>query len=648
MRSLSSAGKALRLYPVASPIPRQSIEAAGSALSTYFETEGSSVLSLLVVRGGLQYRGELIGGATGGGELADQLRDHGVAELDIMLGCPPDELLRFLEITGRDPESVRADGGIAAALASAGVEQVRVTDVQLTVIEQVAPEADEDVEAFLRRLIEDPEKLAAWFAAASSRDPHAFEEGLMELVRVSGPSGYDGLLAALSQAFTAQGPEGRDALLNLALDQGPTRDLTGGVFTHLSSNDIASSVLGGTFGKNMLSLSTALTHLPLDQIAAQVRAEVQAMLPTSGHTAKEADFLSHMIEVRQRTEPEPSLVDSDHTYRSVVESARLSEEAIARARGAVAGSSQALSAASVRTMITLLDQQSDFQLFCDSAASLAGMVPRLVEQGDLRIALHVLTELSNRGSVATGPWPDLTARMREVVATAAGPRTMAALVHAVAADPAQATLARDIVRHAGESAPAALLGEGLSLKGEGLRIAEELLGRSVVDHLNRLAPQAQWFQLAPIVTRLAAEADSRSEATIEALLHRPDEQSRREVAVGLAAAGGPVATRMLPRLLRDASAEVAIIATRAIARSSMPGAATVLANRLGELDLDGSDFVLGREAIAALARIPGPEADEALKRLAGRRALIKRGHFAEIQDLVRQALLARTQGGVPR
>lgn len=645
VRSLSSAGKSLRLYPATSPIPRQSVEAAESALNTYFETEGGSVLPLQVVREGLVWCGQPIGGSSGGSELADQLREHGVAEIDIVAGCSAEELLVFLDIIGREPSRLRSEGGVPAVLAGAGVELVRVTDVHLTVLEQVAPAEDEDVEDFLRKLIEDPEKLSAWFGAASSGDPHAFEEGLMELVRVSGPSGYESLLEALGGAFVAQSSDGKDALLGLALDPGPTRDLAGGMFKHLSSNDIAGSVLGGTFGKNMLSLSTALTHLPLDQVAAQVRAEVQAMLPGSGHTTKESHFLQHMIEVRESTHPEPSLIDADATYRSVAESARLSEEMIARARGAVAGSAPALSAASVRTMLTLLDQQNDFDLFCQTATSLAGMVPRLIEQGDLTIALHVLTELSNRGSTNTGPWPDLSARMRDAIATATGPRSMSALVRAVAQDRTQAPTAKSIVRLGGESTANAVLTEAVSLKAEGLEIAEELLGRSVIDHLNRIAPQAQWFQLSAITTRLARDYDPRSTATIEALMRRPDEQSRREVAVGLAAAAGPVAARLLPQALRDPSTEVAIVAAKAIARSDMPNAGALIGARLGELDVDGNDFALGRELVVALARIPGADADAALSKLAGRRAIIKRGHFSEVQHLVNQAITARAQGG---
>jgi hypothetical protein len=74
----------------------------------------------------------------------------------------------------------------------------------------------------------------------------------------------------------------------------------------------------------------------------------------------------------------------------------------------------------------------------------------------------------------------------------------------------------------------------------------------------------------------------------------------------------------------------------------------VLAARLAELDIDGDGFTLAREMIAALARVPDAEAAAALNKLASRRALIKRGHFAEVQDLVQQALQLRAHGGGAR
>lgn len=645
VRALSTASKSLRLYPPSSPIPSQTLQAATAALQEIFR-EGHPLLTLAVGRSGFTIQGEPVcDGIIGVDELLEQLRDHGVAELNVLPSYAGEELLAFLDILGRPADEVRRAGGISAALLDAGVECVRVSDVQLTVVEQLVADPNGDQDEFLRELARSPDKLAAWFSAASSGDPSAFEEGLMELVRVSGPSGFEAMVSALAGAFKEQPAEGKDALLGLAMQQGPTRDLASSMFGMLASGEIASAVLEGTFGKNMLSLSAALTRLPLEQVSAQVRAEVQAMLPSSGHSSKEAEFLQHMIERRQSQSPEARLIDRDTSYRAVADASALTEDAIARARGNVLESHNQVSSAGVRTMLTLLDQQQDFALYCGSIDSLAAMVPKLIEQGDLRLASQVLSEFSQREARATGPWPELSSRLREARTAAAGPRSMSALLRSTNEDPSRATDAGMIVRHAGDGAAVALVAEAIAGKEEGLAVAEQLLGRRLVDLLAQQALSAQWFQLAPAVARLAQECDPKSTSALETLSKRPDEQSRREVVTGLAKHESALSGRLLARALRDPSPEVAIAAVRAIGQSSRSDAATLLADRLAEMDVDNHDFPVAREIIAGLSRVPGPVAEGALSQLAARRALIKRGHFAEVQDLVSQAMKIRKRAG---
>lgn len=644
VRTMVAASKTLRLYPPASPIPRQSMNAARAALDEYFAS-GAAVLPLVVGRSGFTCRGDQLD-AGGGADLATELREHGIAELAIMPGVADDELLAFLTTAAEKPEDVRAQGGLGVLLATRGVESLRVVDVCLTVVEEnLDAGPGQDFDEFLRELIADPVKLANWYAAASAGDPHTFGDSLMELARVAGPGGLDGLLGSLSTAFMAQDAAAKDVLLGLALEPGAVRDLTGGMFGKLRSNDIAGSVLSGSFGKNMLSLSSALSNLPLEQVAAQVRAEVQAMLPGAGHNSKEAAFLDHMMDVRSSREPEPALTDAVGAYRTIAAAGRVDDSAVAGARAA-AGS--AVDASAVRTILALLDQQRDFELYCASAENLGGMVPRLIERGDLPLAVKVVSELTMRQSVAHSPWPDLGGRVAKAVEAAVGQRSMTALVNALLADPSQTALARDIVRQAGEQGAKAFVAEAIAHKGPGIAIAEQVVGRHVIDLLNVEAAHAQWFQLAAIVSRLATEGDPRSIQTIEALMRRPDEQSRREVVAGLAQVDCRAASRVLGLALKDASLEVAVVAARALAQGCASGAAGLLGSRLDELDVDGDGFVLAREIIGALARVKDPDAEGVLKKLAARRALIKRGHFAEVQDLAQKALQLRTQGGVAR
>jgi hypothetical protein len=648
VRALAAAGRALRLYPPTSSIPRETIDIAAEALGRFF-AGGHAALSLAVERDCLSWLGEpLTAAAFGQGGFVDDLRDHGVAQIEMLPGCDASQLLALLSTVSQDPAAVEDAGGIEAALAAAGVHSVRLGMLRLTRSDHLAAAPGEDVDEFLRSVANDPDKLTAWLAAAAEGDPRSLEEGLVELVRAAGPDGNDAFVDTLSKAFLAQSADGKDAILNLSMEQGPIRELTGGVFRTLSSGDIAGAVLGGSLGKNMLSLSSALTTLPLDQVTEQVRQEVQAMLPTSGHTAKEASFLEHMLEVRRRVDPEQPLIDADATYRAAAQAATLSDEVIAKAREAVSRSGSSVSAASVRTMLALLDQQSDHDLYCSSLDAIARVTGRLLEQGQLDLAAQTLADLNGRARGYNGPWPDLPDKLRATIAATANPEAMGFLARAATTDPAQLDAARDIVAYNSDTAAPALVAAAIALGGPGIETAEKIVGRQVVDHLAQHVASAPPARMAPVAARLAREGDSRSIAALESLIRRGEPQARKEAVAGVATVDSAAAVRILGAFLRDPAPEPSTAAARALGKLTAPGVSAVLASRLDELDIDGEGFELAREIITALARTPDPGADAVLDRLAHRKALIKRGHFNEVGSLARQAAQFRAQGGVSR
>ncbi|MDO9107500.1 MAG: hypothetical protein Q7U89_00705 [Coriobacteriia bacterium] len=646
VRGIASAGKALKLYPPTSPIPRQSVDSATAALSAFLGIH--PVLSLSVARQGFGWCGQELGiGMVGVSDLADALRDHGVAEVDFLPGASTSDLMSFLDVVSKDPKAVREAGGFAALLSAAGIESVRAVDVALTVLDLSALPEDGVDDAFLQELANDAEKLAAWMAAATAGDPRVFGEGLIEIANSAGPDGIARMLEALATAFMRQASESRDVLLSLSFSEGPLREIAGGMFGNLADTQLAESLADGLFGANMLSLSNALTGLPLESRLAEVKAQVQAMLKNGGHADKELTFLEHMVEVRRKPDPELSLVDAEPLYRKVALASAIPAEEVARLRAETTGARSAADRAGVSTMLALLDQQRDFDLYCRGLNGLAAMVPRLIQDGEIDIAHRVLNELTMREARAVQPWPELTDQLRAAIVTAVSQQAMAALLRAVTADPSTLTAAREIARVAGDAAGPAIIAEAITNQGEGLKAAEDILGRRVIDLLAAQLPRAQWFQIAAVIARLVSETDPRAQQAIMAAAQRADEQSRREVASGLAQGTSPWSARLLAEMTADSSAEVAIAAVRALGRTTAPGAAGHLALRLEKLDVDNKDFLLCREMIEALARTADPDADRVLERLVGRRTLIKRGHFSEVQDLARQAVNARlSRGGV--
>jgi hypothetical protein len=643
VRTLATAGRSLRLYPPSSPIPQQNVEAAQAAFAEFMQANPMPLI-LTVQRDGLAFDGELVAStASGPGGFVDELRDHGVAAIEFDPACTAADIMSCLTAIAQLPAELADRGGVETVVNSATAGRIRIAVLQLTRLE--APLiAGEELDDFLRSVAADPAKFAAWFAAAAAGDPETFEEGLVEIMRAVGEDGLQGLLESLSLAFLQQEPDGRDSLLGLAMDPGVIRQLTGGMFGLLAAGDIAGSILGGNYGRNMLSLSRAITALPLEQVTAEVRAEIQAMLPTSGHTPKEATFLDHMIDVRERQEPEPSLVDTDATYRAAAKAATLPEDVIERGRDAVAHSRTTVTAASLRTMLAMLDQQTDRALFDDSLHSIGRVVGGLIEHGDLSLAATAVRELSIRQGARYSVWPDLAEKVADAIATAVTAGATALLQNAMLGGEAL-DQARDIVGRAGDSAVPTLATRAAAQGAAGVAVAEELLGRRVLESYANLVGSLPPGQAGHVAARLLAEGDSRSMAAVDAVVHRGDPAVRRDIAMAIAQSPAPAAGPTLAALLADASGEVAAAAARSLAHSNLPGSARILADRLGQLDIDNADFELASEIIGALARVPDPAADEALRKLAGRRALIKRGHFAEIQTLANQALRVRTQRG---
>lgn len=641
VRSLATAVKTLRLYPASSPIPMESIRAAGEAVGAVLALQPT--LALVVARSGLTYRAEAVN-APGAAELADILTTHGIAQVDLTPGCTPAELSAFLEVLLRDPVEVSAAGGAAVSLAFAGAGSVVVSEVVLTTITAESASA-EDVDAFLRDLAGDEQKLAAWLASAASGDPATLSDGLAELARAVGAGGVAALEATLGRAFVVQDVAARDTLVSLALGSGDASPVLKGMMNSLQPAEAASSLADGLYAKNMLSMSNVLNEIPFASLDAVI-AELRPMLADEGHTEREMAFLGRMLEARAQDGPELPLADRQLGYRKVAELANVDRGTLDTARAEIGASHGTVNTRTVTTMLSLLDQQKDFGLWSKTLQNLASVVPSLIAQGDLELTERVFTDLARREARTTQPWPGLADQMQSAFERATSPEAMAGLLKAVLDDPSQISHAESILRTVSPAAQLHFVSAAIDQRQrDGLEVAERLLGRRLVGLLVTLAPRVQWFQAGTLAARLSQETDLHSRDALIALARRPDERSRQEVAKALGTSSAAVAVSVLTELAKDPALEVAATAVRSLGQSHGLGGAAALERTFTSLDASGKDFPLAREVLGALARTPDPDAVAVLGSIAGQRMLIKRGHFAEIQALARQALEARGKGG---
>lgn len=644
VRALATALKTLRLYPPASPIPRGAVEAALTALRA--ASASDPALELVVARDGFTHQGAAVA-AVGAADLVDLLSAHGVAVVAFSPGCALEELAGFLDLVLQDPESVRASGGIATALLAAGVHSIRVSEVVLNaqVAETLEPE---DLDDFLRELAADPNRLATWLSSAVKGDPAALADALLELSRAAGPLGAERLARALGVAFLAQEQPGKDTLVGLALGNGEVAPLLHKVLLSLRPPDLASALTGGLYGSNMLSLSHVLTALPFGPRLDEMLAEVKPLLVEAGRDERELDFLDHMIQVRSQAASEPPLAEAAGEYRTVASLGSVPDADLDRARSEITSSAGTVSARAVRTMLMLLDQQQDFDLWCRTLASLASAVPALFEQRQFSLAERVLTDIATREARTTRPWPGVAEQVRRAMDRATSEQAMAALLDGVLSDPLAAGTAHEILRRAGDAAQQRLVLAALRSRSErALDGVENLLGPRLVDVLVALAPHVEPACVAQLAQRLSGERTPRPRQALEALLRRPDAASRIEAVRGLGRSESPDALGLLVTLASDPSREVAVAAVRAIAESPAPGAAVALGTVFDAIDADGADFPIAREVLGGLARTKDAGAAAVLARIASRRAFIKRGHFGEVQTLAERALAIRS-GEEPR
>lgn len=637
VRGVAAAGKALRLYPATSPIPQQSIDRAHLAIGRFLA--GADILSLTVARDGLEYRGEPISsGVPGVTDITAALRSHDIAEISFLPGCTSDELITLLSLLLSDPDDVRNQGGLASALVISGSNNIRVSEVRLQIAEETPVRSDADEAEFLKALAEDSGRLATWMMAAASSDSVTYAEGLTELAAAAGPDGLHRLQENLAAAFLLQSSESKDVFLEVAMGDGHNRDLLGETLGFLRDTDIAIAVTEGLYGKNMLSLSSALTHLPIEHRLDAIRQSVNQLLAESSRSSKEVSFLEHMMSARSLGKPEISLVERDSSYQRVAALANMTTEEILDIRDTTLASSKSAFVHGVTVMLTLLDQQTDFALYCENLDGLTALVPALLDEGDFDQALRIMRELHLRSERSIQPWPELSDRLFTAISKALPERSMQVILNSVIADETHLRDAKELVGLAGASAANTLTGAGIALGEPGLRAAEAIVGRRLLDLLTALASSTPWHHLAPVVHRLARDGGPRSLQVIKVLANNPGEQIRREVACGLAETNIDSALEILGAMIKDGSPEVAITAVRSLARNGSPHAVSNLVKTLEAIDIDAKDFLLAREIIGALARVDAIEATEALTRLSRRKALIKRGHFSEIQELVRQAL----------
>lgn len=640
VRALGTAWRALRLYPPSSPLPLEAVEAACKAVDAFLQAEPS--LRLVVTRKGFVVRGlDDVFAPPGAPEIADALGCHGIAEVHFVAPPMAEELAAMLGAAALGPEELRGRGGMQSVLGEAGPGTIRVVAVALATNEALIEIPEEEADKFLAELAGDSARLAVWLRAVLTYDDESLADGLLELARAAGDPAVFG--RSLAKAFIELEMDSKDRLLEVAIGLEPVRRISVEMLDGLTVGDVSAAIRGGRYGTNPMATSWALTSLPIGERFDELVAEVEASLAAADRSEAEIAFVRRMIAARRSDEPERALADAVPAYRSLLQAAALSPEHVSGA-GRDATARRELDERGVDTVLALLDSAEDLGAYSSVLQALSRAVPHLVERGRLDLAVRLVRDMSARSADSSKGWPELDSRLGRAVSEACGPRTMAALLEA--ADESAIGAANELVNLGGDAAATSLADAAMaSPADDSMRWAERVLGRRLPELLANGVAGAEARHAAALAEVFARDGGPRCLQALDQLVSRPEDHVRRETARGIPAGGGRAVPMFMPRLLRDESQDVAMVAAHTLGRHAPEGSVEILAARLDDLEGD-KDIGLAREIVSVLAKSPGEAAGSALSRLAKRRSMFGRGRFTQVRRLARQALDSRSAEGV--
>lgn len=145
VKQLNVAYKAVRLYPPASAIPRESASAVLGTLRSMGRDDPD--IRLVVTKTGLYHEGGLaFPGQQAFLDFAREFFTRGLAEVRFHAGTTIDEIISFLRVFDESPSRLADEGGLEARLWEAGVVNISVKEASARVVDADEPlaEASED------------------------------------------------------------------------------------------------------------------------------------------------------------------------------------------------------------------------------------------------------------------------------------------------------------------------------------------------------------------------------------------------------------------------------------------------------------------------------------------------------------------------
>lgn len=666
IRALNSAFNAVLLYPTGSPIPREAAAAFVASFDQFVALEPE--LAVTVSENQLSVRGrDMCGDSTSLRRLALQLHSRQVATIRLLPGLDSDETLSLLQTLREEPDTLRAKGGLRAALSAVGVSHVEIVDLaqeaaaDAAILPGTRPDAVRVAgvpNLRLDALVDpDPRHVRAWLRLALERTEQELatgEETASELaaivaseaehaVTLGGADAQLGL-SNLSEAIAALDETSRCRLLSVLLTSVDGAGALKALLAHVDDTAIASAIAGDA-AESEAPPTDLISRLRLDParrdlIAEQVRAMIESGPPDGsgeGGSAPSPGKTETHAELPQFSRPEDSVPVAPSALAAHV--ARYSAEEQAFLQHVPCEAKDHDLDRSMATLLYLLNQTTEPDPARATARAVTDLAEYALAQDRTGTLAHAVTGLRLR-SDNVEPASPVAAHVREALAQLS--RDEVAGMVARFLDDARFDDAATYFAGAEPSAQEVLLdtlvrGDSPELE-ERARDVLAALGVRAIGTLGHHVTDKRWAVAHTAVVLLAKTGTRQAVPALCHALAHPHEDVALAAVDGLATIGDDEAVEALLAAMETGSRRVRIAAIEAVGRSDGAYAVDALAKLLQRRDFFGRRLDRKTAAANALATIATPAAVDALESAQRQRFLFSPGATRRLRSHLRRCL----------
>lgn len=588
LRLLAAAVGAARLYPPTSTLPREAVQrfthranqiAAAGPLRYSIDPDGFRVSGTPIAAGQSQVSA-----------LAEMLYTMQVGQLLIVPGITETETQSFVFVLNADPASVRAAGGIRAALGTAGVAHIAVIEVSLRASEESGLMGVDLLNAPL-------DEIAAELAPAAERHAKAANSGPAE-------DEMSEAIGRLEQATREIAME-RVASAMMRLDE-QTRMRVLGL-----------SLKADTDGRRMEGMLSIVARMKpaslarlLKLVATQADIDPRRIASALTLPPEATSLLAMMLNPRPSLDPDfgmPPDAQAKEIAKVIAEDTDTSE--IDRQ---VAVAAPSLSAGRALATATALSRARVDE---ETVGAIGDVLPQAARDGaftTVREALRRLDEIATQ--------PSMTAAVASARATLANPDVLFDVCRAPLSD-ADAAIAGEILHAAGPAGAEALMSAYVRLpesRRSLLRPVMRGMSESILGVARQQIRVAEGPVAVAILQTLPLLGDRRAIPVISDALDHLDEQVRFAAAAALANTPDAEAEAALIRALNHREPETQRQVVREISRARIARAVPALSRALEDINVFQRTYETRKEIIGALEAIGTPEAEKGLRKFAQR------------------------------